>query len=104
MITRRTLLTQIAAAGLLVLLGSTPASAVRYLAFGDSITAGTGDDGPNPGYGRKLENRLRDEEVDIDARVIVETLDLRHTWFFGGGLSNQLRDRDFFRLNLSYRY
>ena len=32
------------------------------------------------------------------------TLDLRHTWFFGGGLSNQLRDRDFFRLNLSYRY
>jgi len=51
-------------AGVLLVLAASPAAAQRYVAFGDSITDGVGDDESRPeeerGYTPRLENRLRD--------------------------------------------
>lgn len=55
---------------LLLVAAASPArpAAVRYLAFGDSLTAGIGDPDANPGYPPKLQRILRNEE-GLDATV-----------------------------------
>lgn len=67
-------------AGLLLVLAASPAAAQRYVAFGDSITDGVGDDEDRPeeerGYTPRLENRLRNagqpEAVVVDRGIGAE--------------------------------